>query len=100
MTMNFIHKAAIAQICPLSGEPQTPYERGVVRRYVAFGTLVVQQFVEEVNRRAERNLETTGRLEGAHYAAMRSVLAELLAPTESLDYLTTSFIPTNDQTQT
>lgn len=39
-------------------------------------TAVLRQFYDDVCRRAERNMEKTGKLEGAHYAAMRSVLAE------------------------
>lgn len=37
---------------------------------------VAQQFYDEVCRRAEQNMQKTGRLEGAHYAAMQSVLKE------------------------
>ncbi len=39
-------------------------------------TAVLRRFYDDVCRRAERNMEKTGKLEGAHYAAMRSVLAE------------------------
>jgi len=37
----------------------------------------VREFVERVNRRAEENMEKTGKLEGAHYAAMRLELEKL-----------------------
>jgi hypothetical protein len=39
----------------------------------------IQRFVDRVNRRAEANMEKTGRLEGAHYAAMQSELAAMKA---------------------
>ncbi len=39
----------------------------------------VRRFVDEVNRRAEANMLKTGKLEGSHYAAMRTVLAEMEA---------------------
>lgn len=39
-------------------------------------TAVLRRFYDDVCRRAEHNMEKTGKLEGAHYAAMRSVLAE------------------------
>ena len=38
---------------------------------------VVRAFVERVNRKAERKMVHTGKLEGAHYAAMREELAAL-----------------------
>lgn len=39
-------------------------------------TAVLRRFYDDVCRRAERNMEKTGKLEGAHYAAMRSLLNE------------------------
>ena len=38
--------------------------------------LVIEQFVKEVCDRAESRMVITGKLEGAHYAAMLSILAE------------------------
>lgn len=37
---------------------------------------VIRQFVAEVERRAEDKMLKTGKLEGAHYAAMKQVAAE------------------------
>ena len=37
----------------------------------------IRAFCDEVNRRAEANMLKTGKLEGAHYAAMRQLRAEL-----------------------
>ena len=37
---------------------------------------IVQDYYNEVCRRAESNMLKTGRLEGAHYAAMQQVLEE------------------------
>lgn len=37
----------------------------------------IRLFVEEVNRRAERNMIKTHKLEGMHYAAMQQVRKEL-----------------------
>lgn len=37
---------------------------------------ILQRFYQQVCQEAELKMEKTGRLEGAHYAAMRSVLAE------------------------
>ena len=37
----------------------------------------VRSFVRRVNRRAEANIEKTGRLEGSHYAAMQVELIAL-----------------------
>jgi hypothetical protein len=37
----------------------------------------VKEFVEEVERRAESNMLKTGKLEGAHYRAMKDVLEEM-----------------------
>ena len=39
----------------------------------------VEKFVELVERRAESRMLITGKLEGAHYAAMKQVLQELAA---------------------
>jgi len=39
-------------------------------------------FVVAVNEQAEINMEKTGVLEGAHYAAIQSVLAKLEAPSD------------------
>jgi len=39
--------------------------------------MVIRRFIERVNERAEANMQKTNRLEGSHYAAMRSVLAEM-----------------------
>jgi len=39
---------------------------------------IAQQFYDEVCRRAESNMQKTGKLEGAHYAAMQTVLQEWL----------------------
>lgn len=36
---------------------------------------VIEAFIAEVNRRAENNMLKTGKLEGAHHAAMKQVLA-------------------------
>lgn len=38
---------------------------------------IVRGFMAEVEKRAEGNMLKTGRLEGAHYAAMKQVAAEL-----------------------
>ncbi len=38
---------------------------------------VIEKFVSEVNRRAEQKMEMTGKLEGAHYAAMTAVISEM-----------------------
>lgn len=37
----------------------------------------IKDFVKRVNARAEKNMELTGKLEGAHYAAMQAELDEL-----------------------
>jgi hypothetical protein len=37
---------------------------------------VIDRFVEEVERRAEQAMLKTGKLEGAHYAAMKQLQAE------------------------
>lgn len=37
----------------------------------------IEAFVEVVERRAEEKMLKTGRLEGAHYAAMKQLLREL-----------------------
>jgi hypothetical protein len=37
---------------------------------------VIQEFVAEVERRAERKMEITHKLEGAHYAAMKELARE------------------------
>ena len=39
---------------------------------------VLTQFVNEVCLRAEEKMLETGKLEGAHYAAMRQVYAEIM----------------------
>lgn len=39
-------------------------------------TAVLNRFYDDVCREAETRMKITGRLEGAHYAAMRSLLAE------------------------
>lgn len=39
-------------------------------------TAVLRRFYDDVCREAELKMEKTGRLEGAHYAAMKTVLAE------------------------
>lgn len=39
----------------------------------------IDEFVREVERRAENNMMKTGKLEGAHYAAMKQYQAELSA---------------------
>lgn len=38
---------------------------------------IIRGFVERVNARAEANIARTNKLEGSHYAAMRSLLAEM-----------------------
>lgn len=38
--------------------------------------LIVQMFVEEVEYRAEEKMLKTGKLEGAHYAAMKQLVKE------------------------
>ncbi|MDE2020707.1 MAG: hypothetical protein KGJ13_10260 [Patescibacteria group bacterium] len=38
--------------------------------------VVIQSFISELCRRAEANMLKTGKLEGAHYAAMQSILKE------------------------
>lgn len=38
--------------------------------------LIVQMFVQEVEYRAEEKMLKTGKLEGAHYAAMKQLLEE------------------------
>lgn len=45
-------------------------------RRVAVTASVACEFYREVCRRAEAKMELTGRLEGAHYAAMQEVLRE------------------------
>lgn len=40
-----IRQLAIDTICPLSGEPVTPYERGMVKNLHAFGLVVVQRML-------------------------------------------------------
>lgn len=42
---------------------------------------VVERFVQQVNRMAELNMIKTGKLEGAHYAAMNQLLQEMRART-------------------
>lgn len=42
----------------------------------AVETAVLRQFYDDVCREAETRMAITGRLEGAHYAAMRSLLAK------------------------
>lgn len=42
----------------------------------------VNAFVNEVERRAEQNMLKTGKLEGAHYAAMKQLQAEINAEGE------------------
>lgn len=37
----------------------------------------IKWFYDEVMRQGDQNMATTGRVEGAHYAAMRSVFAKL-----------------------
>jgi len=37
----------------------------------------IREFVKRVEARAERNMEKTGKLEGAHYAAMMAELVKL-----------------------
>ena len=44
---------------------------------------IIEEFVKRVNERAERNMEKTGRLEGAYYAAMTSEL-KLMRSTQEL----------------
>jgi hypothetical protein len=39
--------------------------------------VIIREFVREVERRAEQKMLLTGKLEGAHYAAMKELLAEL-----------------------
>lgn len=39
--------------------------------------IACKHLVDEINRRAERKIEMTGVLEGAHHAAMTEILAEL-----------------------
>ena len=38
---------------------------------------VIDRFIELVERRAEANMMRTGKLEGMHYAAMKSVRSEI-----------------------
>jgi hypothetical protein len=38
--------------------------------------IVITMFVQEVERRAEEKMLKTGKLEGAHYAAMKQVAEE------------------------
>lgn len=42
----------------------------------------IMRFCEEVERQAEANMLKTGKLEGAHYAAMRKLRSELTAKGE------------------
>jgi len=42
---DFIRQMAIRQVCPNSGEPTTPYERGAVSRFVAFGKAAIRKYV-------------------------------------------------------
>lgn len=44
---------------------------------------IIEQFVEQVERRAENKMLLTGKLEGAHYAAMKEILAEIKAGEEN-----------------
>lgn len=37
----------------------------------------IEEFVREVERRAEQKMLLTGKLEGAHYAAMKQLLEEI-----------------------
>ncbi len=38
---------------------------------------IIEDFVAHVNKRAERNMEITHKLEGSHYAAMTYELAQM-----------------------
>lgn len=42
----------------------------------------IEEFVREVERRAEQKMLLTGKLEGAHYAAMKQLLEEIKAQNE------------------
>jgi hypothetical protein len=42
--------------------------------------VVIRDFVEAVERKAEEKMLKTGQLEGAHYAAMKQLRDELCAP--------------------
>ena len=46
---------------------------------------VIGLFCDEVERMAERNMLKTGKLEGAHYAAMRQLRATLHTPNDKHD---------------
>lgn len=38
---------------------------------------IIKEFVEQVERKAEEKMLKTGKLEGAHYAAMKELIADL-----------------------
>ena len=44
--------------------------------FSASDLFTILKFVKEVNRRAENNMLRTGRLEGAHYMAMRQIVED------------------------
>ena len=40
--LEVIRRKAIEEVCRLSGEPTTPYERGAVSRLMAYGLRILQ----------------------------------------------------------
>lgn len=48
-----------------------------LRNSIPKPVVTIEEFVREVERRAEANMMKTGKLEGAHYAAMKQYQKEL-----------------------
>lgn len=45
--------------------------------YKEISIRILEEFVSKVEKRAEEKMILTGKLEGAHYAAMKEILREL-----------------------
>ena len=75
--MSFLQRLATMEVCPSSGKPLNAMEQASIQRYERFGKKVIGAFCKEINKRAMARMEITGVLEGAHYAAMRSIVYDL-----------------------
>lgn len=76
--MNLPDPAKADSVPPTSrGEEPRPLGELTCYGLTNYGRACIRAFCEEVNRRAEKNMLKTGKLEGSHYAAMTELRREL-----------------------
>lgn len=72
----------VMRYAPIAAVPKSAITPLIEAAIEAAEREAVRAFVAKVNRQAEANMEKTGKLEGAHYAAMQLELSKLLPERE------------------